>query len=77
MLNWCIGGNDCIMKDDENIKIKVKYKETYDIWKEIEDMQEVIEILFELLKEEHKKVNLLYILVGLLSVVTWFLTVGG
>ena len=65
------------MKETENIKIRKIDKETYDIWKEIEDMQEVIEILFELLKEEHKKVNLLYILVGLLSVVTWFLTVGG
>ena len=65
------------MKETENIKIRKIDKETYDIWKEIEDMQEVIEILFELIKEEHKKVNLLYILVGLLSVVTWFLTVGG
>ena len=65
------------MKETENIKIRKIDKETYDIWKEIEDMQEVIEILFELIKEERKKVNLLYILVGLLSVVTWFLTVGG
>ena len=65
------------MKETENIKIRKIDKETYDIWKEIEDMQEVIEILFELIKEEHKRVNLLYFLVALLSVVTWFLTVGG
>ena len=77
MLNWCIGGVVCIMKQDDNIKIRVIDKENYDNFKEIEEMQEVIDILFEIIKEEHKKVNLLYILVGLLSVVTWFLSVGG
>lgn len=62
------------MKNEEKINIKVTDIKVYDELKEIE---EVIEILFELIKEEHKKVNLLYFLVALLSVVTWFLTVGG
>lgn len=62
------------MKNEEKINIKVTDIKVYD---ELKEMQEVIEILFELIKEEHKKVNLLYFLVALLSVVTWFLTVGG
>lgn len=74
MLNWCIGGNDCNMKNEEKINIKVTEIKAYDELKEIE---EIIGILFEIIKEEHKKVNLLYILVGLLSVVTWLLVIGG
>lgn len=77
MFNWSIRSDAGIMKQDENIKIRVIDKENHDIWNEIEEMQEVIEILFELIKEEHKKVILLYFLVALLSVVVWFLVLGG
>ena len=62
------------MKQDENIKISVIDKESYDRMKDIE---EVIEILFELIKEEHKKVILLYVIVSLLCVVTSILVFGG
>ena len=77
MCRGTFGGDAGIMKETENIKIRKIDKETYDIWKEIEDTQEVVEILFELIKEEHKKVTLLYVIVSLLCVVTSILVFGG
>lgn len=62
------------MKKEENINIKVTDIKAYDELKEIE---EVIEILFEIIKEEHKKVNLLYLIVSLLILVTGLLVMGG
>lgn len=62
------------MKNEEKINIRVTDVKTYD---ELKEMQEVIEILFELLKEEHKKVNLLYVIVSLLVFVTGLLVIGG
>ena len=64
------------MKNEEKINIKVTDVKAYDELKEIE---EVIEILFELIKEEHKKVTLLYVIVSLLSFVSGLLVlaVGG
>lgn len=64
------------MKQDENIKIRVIDKENHDIWNEIEEIEEVVEILFELIKEEHKKVVLLYVIVSLLIFVTGLLVFG-
>lgn len=61
------------MKQNENINIRVTDVKTYDELKEIE---EVIEILFEIIKEEHKKVNLLYVIVSLLCFVTGLLVIG-
>lgn len=65
------------MKQDENIKIRVIDKENHDIWDELKEMQEIIGILFELIKEEHKKVTLLYVIVSLLCLVTSILVFGG
>lgn len=62
------------MKNEEKINIKVTDIKAYDELKEIE---EVIGILFELIKEEHKKVNLLYVIVSLLVFVTGLLVLGG
>lgn len=62
------------MKNEEKINIKVTDIKAYDELKEIE---EVIEILFELIKEEHKKVTLLYVIVSLLIFAVGFLSVGG
>lgn len=62
------------MKNEEKINIRVTDVKTYDELKEIE---EVIEILFEIIKEEHKKVNLLYVIVSLLCFVTGLLVIGG
>lgn len=61
------------MKNEEKINIRVTDVKTYDELKEIE---EVIEILFEIIKEEHKKVNLLYVIVLLLCFVTGLLVIG-
>lgn len=58
----------------KKINIKVTDIKAYD---ELKDIEEVIEILFELIKEEHKKVTLLYINVSLLSLVTGLLVLGG
>lgn len=62
------------MKNEEKINIKVTDVKAYDELKEIE---EVIEILFEIIKEEHKKVNLLYVIVSLLIFAVGVLVVGG
>lgn len=62
------------MKNEEKINIKVTDIKAYDELKEIE---EVIGILFELIKEEHKKVTLLYVIVSLLIFAVGFLSVGG
>lgn len=62
------------MKNEEKINIKVTDIKAYDELKEIE---EVIEILFEIIKEEHKKVTLLYAIVSLLCFVTGLLVLGG
>lgn len=61
------------MKNEEKINIKVTDIKAYDELKEIE---EVIEILFEIIKEEHKKVTLLYAIVSLLCFVTGLLVIG-
>ena len=74
MCDWSDGGVVCIMKNEENIKISVIDKESYD---RLKDIEEVIEILFEIIKEEHKKVTLLYVIVSLLIFVSGLLVLGG
>ena len=62
------------MKKEENIKIRVVDSNNHN---ELKEMEETIEILFEILKEEHKKVNLLYTIVSLLVFAVGVLEVGG
>lgn len=62
------------MKNEEKINIKVTDIKAYDELKEIE---EVIGILFELIKDTHKKLIVLYFIVSLLSFAVGVLVIGG